>query len=436
MMQRWSQSGGTRRGVGGAMALVAALVVALPVPAAAKLGDGLKVGPGRLRLGIDAEGRYDSMVGAGSFGILGGGDSSANPGDGVGKLRGNLNLDVPGQNYKLTLTGGVDWNQYFGLFVNTSALSFLGANGAFGLNVNPNGAVGFELTDGFSRSDRTTNPIFGLGVISLSNNLRGRLRLKPGGGALEGGLSFDYIADRFTPQASLADDSGATGVGACPGNDPTCDPTKARVYNADTLRFGIDGKWRLLPKTGITFESTFALRSYPNADPSVTNVPATPLRALLGFGTLLTTRLSFNVKAGYQGMFFSDTAVAALHTWLAQGELGYRLTETLQLRGGYVRSFDPVGGQLIYFGNNRIFGDFRAQFSRLVLAAGASFDVISFGGVLRQDVAFAVNGRADYNVTDWMRVGGGLAFNTRSSSSGAVLPYSRWEASFGVGTLF
>lgn len=414
-------------------AAMAAIGALLPTPAEARLGDGLKVGPGRLHLGVEAEARYDSLVGAGAFGVDNGANE-LNPGDGIGRLRGTFLLDVPGQNVKINFNGVLDWNQYLGLFVNTSALSYIGASVTGGVSFNPSGALGLDLTETFSRSDRSSNPVFGVGVIGLNNGTRARVRWRPGGGAIETGLAYDFGADIFSPQVTPA--GGATGICA---QDPSCNPDQAAAFNALSHRFTLDGKWRVLPKTGFSLETSYGFRSYLFGTEYIANVGVSPLRAMLGFGTLVSTRFSFSVKGGYQGMFFDNVAVTPVHSWIGQAELGFRLTETFQLRGGFIRSFEPVGGVSHYFNDNRFYVDFRAQFSRLLLSALGSVDVIGFGDG-RADFVASVGTRAEYNVSDWFRITGGLAYMNRvsneSESGESKYTFDRFEISAGLATLF
>lgn len=418
------------------LAFVVALLL-VPVAAAARPGDGIRMGPGRLRLGLEVETRYDSQAGSGIYG------NTTNPADGILVARGSLRLDVPGQKFRANLAGGVDWNNYLGLFTpatgGVSGLSFLGVNLSGGLNVNPEGRGGFDATIGLSRSDRVTNPVFGLGVLGLRATPSVRGRYRPGGGALEFGLSYQFTADIYSRQ-TLPDDGKNSKLCTAVAE---CNPDLAAAFNALTNRVGFDAKWRFLQKTGLTFEADYGLRSYMHGREFIAqNEPAQPLRAVLGFGTLLTTRTTFSLRAGYQGMFFETAALPSLHTWIGQLELGYRLTETLQTRGGFLRSFDPVGGSLIYFGNNRLYWDMRAQFSRLVLTAQASVDLVGYGGTsLREDLAFNVGGRGEYNLTNWLRFVLGAGVSTRQvdgvvSTGVSSFTYSRWEITAGVATLF
>lgn len=417
-------------------AAVACLMLCVaPLAASARPGDGIKMGPGRLKLGVEMETRYDSQAGTGVY------TTSQNPGDLLWVSRAVLQLDAKGQTTTVNLAGGLDWNQYLGLVARgTRGLSFLGANLAGGVHVNPAGRVGLDLTTSLQRSDRVTNPVFGLGVLGLTNENKARVRFRPGGGAIELGASYQFSADIYARQALPGDPSAPSGL--C-STDPSCNPDLAAAYNTLGHRVGVDAKWRFLPKTGLTLEADYGRNDYTWGTEFLDgNTGARPIRALAGFGTLLTTRLSFAVRGGYQGMMFAGDRLPMVHSWLGQAELGYRLTETFQLRGGFDRSFTPVGGDQVYFVDNRGYGELKAQFSRLVLTARASVDLIGYGnGSTRSDLAFSGQVRADLHATNWLRFMLGAGASTRGVSGVAqpadsAYDYARWELIAGLGTLF
>ncbi len=424
-------------GIGGrALALVLFLAAIATAPAAhAKLGEGFKIGPGRLRLGLELSGRYDSMAVGGS--ASGSGTTIENPGDGIGLARGTFALDVPGEFFQAKLSGGIDWNQYLGLNADTSAFSFLGANLTGGLNVNPKGSYGLDVTEQLTRSDRTNNPVFAVGVLGLSSSTRVRGWGKPGGGAIEFGLNYELGLDAYSAQVAAL--NGAT-YRSCPEGDLTCNPEQASAFNALLNRVGFDAKWRLLPKTGITLEANYGWKSYLAGATAANAQDASPLRAMVGFGTLLTTRLTFNVKLGYGAVLFSGGG-ATRHNFLAQTEVGYRFTERLSARVGYARFDEPVASAALFFTDNRAFVEFRGQFNRLVTTATASLDLLGYGGTQsdRTDFTVGLNGLAEYHFNDWLlaNLRLGLTARTTSLSSGSdAYDFARWEGGLGAAVLF
>ena len=420
-------------------AVLCASVLATPRLAHADIGDGLKVGPGRLHLGVEAGGRYDSAAGSG----LSSTGQPVTEGDGIALLKGTFLLDVKSDDYKLNFGGSLDWNQYLGLTVGTTDLSFLGANLSGGAQINPNGAFGLDIAEGFTRSDRTANPVFALGVIGLRDSTRVRLHYRPGGGAIEGGLSYEFDANLYTPQGSAPIAAGCT--------DPSCNPNDAKAFNSTTNTVGIDGKWRFLPKTGLLLDATYGVTSYPNNPTTVTsagavaapNVGGSPLRATLGFGTLFSTRTSFTIKGGYQGIFFSPAAGQTadnLNSFSGLAEFGFRFTDTLQTKIGYMRSYQPVGGPTLYFGDDRGYAEARLDATSVLgFTLLGSADRINFGGgSARLDHAYLVGLRADYAATQWLRVLGNFTYSTRdtiglqAAQATAGLSYNRVEAGLGV----
>lgn len=391
------------------------------------------MGPGRLKLGVDLETRYDSEAGRGHYGAL------MDPGDAVGLLRVVALLDADTPSTRVNLSGGLGWNHYFGAFTSaTSGLSFLEAKILGGVAFNPKGKLGVDLTTNLDRSDQIANPVFGLGVLGLRNTTRARLRYRPGGGTLDMGAFYEFAADIYSRHVLPTDPRSASGL--C-SSDPTCNPDLAAAFNTLGHKVGVDAKWRFLPKTGLSLEVDYGTRDYTYGTEFIANASTQPLRALAGFGTLLTTRLSFSFRAGYQALFYTAEAIPSVHSWLGQAELGYRLTETFQVTAGYDRTFTPVGTALLFYVDDRGYVDFKAQFSRLVLQARLQGDLISYGGGPRTDLAFAATAGAEYHLTNWLRFMLGGAVYARGvsnipQSADSAYDYTRWEAKAGVGTLF
>lgn len=398
----------------------------------------MRVGPGRLKLGVETDTRYDSRVGTGIFGGQFGPDpNNPNPADAIARGRGVLDLNVPGTRYKVQARGGLEWNQYLGLVTGTQPLSFFGADLDARAVLNPHGKVALELSENFIRSDRTFNPLFGLGVIGLHNDAKARMRFKPGGGALELGTFYEFRADVYTPQVRPLI---AGGTGRCLEQD-SCNPDLAAAFNAFTHRVGADARWRFLPKTGLILEADYGSRSYPYEREFVANTPTRPLRAMAGIGTLLSSRWSFLLKGGYMGLFFNEEEdLPTWHDWIGQAEVGLRLTETFHSRLGVRRGLEPVGGAAIFFGENRLYWDFNAQFSRMVVTAQASANLIGFGRVPRTDLNVVAALRLEYHATRWLRLTAMAASFNRfagvADTQETAFSFNREEISVGLATLF
>ncbi len=418
-----------------AWALAASLVLGHALPATAALGDGFKVGAGRLKLGAELSGRYDSMAAAGLVGTTDNGTTQA-PGDGIGLVRGVFAFDLPSDSLKVNVSGGLDYNQYMSLVANMSAFSFVGLNLNGALNYT-SGQYGIDVSEILNRSDRVNNPLFAVGVLGLSSLTKARGWYKPGGGAIEVGGYYELGRDVYTAQVTT---SGDETIDNCSEN--SCNPALAAAYNAWLHRVGVDAKWRFLPKTGLTLEANYGFKSYEGSTNLGANAPtsAQPIRVLAGFGTLLSTRYSFSLKAGYSGILFTG-ANESLHTFAGQAEFGYRISDTLTTRVGFMRLNEPVAGPFGYFTDNRVYGEVKGQFNRLVLTGLVSVDLITFGLTANRDdtnVNMVVSG--DYNVLEWLRITAraGLASRSSTGSSVAVAyaDFNRWEMAVGAAALF
>jgi len=417
-----------------AWALAACAVLAHATPASAALGDGFKVGGGRLKLGAELSGRYDSMAAAGLVGTDTG--TTQSPGDGIGLLRGNFAFDLPSDSLKVNIAGGVDLNQYMSLVANMSAFSFVGLHLNGSLNYTA-GQYGVDVTEALTRSDRVNNPLFAVGVLGLTNVTKARGWYKPGGGAIELGGYYELGRDVYTSQVTA---TGSDVIAGC--NENSCNPALASAYNAWQHRVGFDAKWRFLPKTGVTLEANYAYKSYEGSTNLGANAPesAQPLRVLAGFGTLLSTRYSFTLKAGYSGIIFAGSS-ESLHDFAGQAEFGYRISDTLTTRVGFARFNEPVAGPFGYFTDNRVYGEVKGQFNRLVVAALLSLDLVGFGLTANRDdtnVNLLLTG--DYNLLEWLRITSRLGLANRSSSGSGVAAayadFNRWEIAVGVAALF
>lgn len=410
------------------LALVAFVAATSAVrPAQAKLGDGLELGTGgRLKLGLDLNGRYDNSI--------------VGKGDAIGKVEGKFQLNVKNESLFVDFGGGLGWNQYAGLAKNKpSDFSFFGAHAKGEIAINRDRPVGFTITELFSRSDQSSNPIFGLGVIALQNHTKARLAFRPGGGAIDIGVSGAFDAGVYNAQVD---------AGAVCSADPTACASKISLFNSTTEMGYLDASWRLLPKTGLLFELGGGAQQYASSKvDNQLNVPATPLIATIGFGTLITTRLSFSLKAGYQGILFAN-GVAAHHDLAGQVEISYHFTDAIFARVGATRASTPVGSNQHYFTDNRIYLDGSIKvLPVLKFDATVTTDIIRFGGLeQRGDTSFGLNVGGDWSATDWLHVVAGVLFSTRSSQvvqpEGVTTPvtapagFSRVVANVGIATMF
>jgi hypothetical protein len=376
-------------------------------------GNGLKVGEGRLHTTFDFETRYDSAVGY--FPPPGSTDPSVVSdqlsGEALLHIRPGLRLELPGSKVSLDVRGYADYVHYTGLFTpgstNTSHLEGLAD---LTLSINREGPVGVEVTDHFQRSDRTRSVAIGAGVLSLFNEARLSVPLRPGGGAVEVTPHVAWGMELFKPMGALAP------VG-CGG--PECDPALVDRFNYSDLRAGLDGRWRFLPKTAVVTDVKFNLRNYVNGG----TPNALLLQARAGLAGLVTPKIAVTATMGWG----QDLGAAVRGTLIAQVEATYLMSTTTTLKAGYARALELVAA----------FGQFRDDRGylegqtllggRLTLRASSAFDALRFQGG-RRDLAFKLDVGPQYQFQKWLIGGFGYLLGTRTSTAtGGGINYSRHE---------
>ena len=375
--------------------------------------NGIKVGEGRLHPYFDYEMHYDSAAGYFDYGGVPG---VLRP-EAVAHFRPGVRLDVPMNSSTINLDGNVDYVWYTGLITQGSTnASRLQAAADASANINQGGSVELDFGDHFARSDRTANAAIGVGIISLFNDAHLQLPIRPGGGALEivpsGGFSFE----------SFKSISGVLPANCNPGD--TCDPASVPGMNYQNFRFGLDARWRFLPKTALTLENRIDTRSYTVGLP--TNPSALVLKSTVGLAGLVSPKIATVLKLGW-GQDFQNTG---LHTIVALAELSYLMSETSNVKLGYLRSAEPVPRYGTYLDDR---GYLEARFfldGRLTLHGLAAFDYLSFySGSGRSDTAVTVDLGPEYQFTKWLIGAAGYVLGTRHSNNpAATFNFTRNEA--------
>jgi hypothetical protein len=376
--------------------------------------NGVKMGEGRLHPYLDLEMRYDSA--AGFFDAGGGATGQLKP-EMVAHFRPGLKLDVPSPTVAIALDGNVDYVWYTGLLTaGSNNLSRLQADADASAAFNQSGAVELDLGDHFTRSDRTRNAAVGVGVLSLYNEARALLPLRPGGKALEVVPNAAFAFENFKALSVVA-------PAGCAG-DPSCDPTGVNLMNYQNLRAGLDVRWKFLPKTAITLEGRFDSRTYNAGSPSP---KASLLKAEAGLAGLVTPKVATVLKVGWGKDFSSSGA----NTILAMAELTYLMSETSKMKLGYLRNLEPVPT----FG---VYTDDRAYLEARVLTNGratlhgtAAFDNLTFHSASnRTDKTFTLDVGPEYQFLPWLIGAAGYVLGTRSSntSGAASVNFTRHEA--------
>ena len=186
----------SRTAKAGLSALALATALALGGAAFAE-GNGFKFGDARLHPFLDIEGRYDS---AAFVANTGGGSSSTIVGDLILHFRPGLKLDIPSPMFALTLNGNVEYLLYTGVVNSgTRNLSHVAADADLDIGVNREGQFGVDIGDHFSRTDRvTSNPSIQSGYLSLTNDARLKLNIRPYAGAITISPGYHFIVDTFS----------------------------------------------------------------------------------------------------------------------------------------------------------------------------------------------------------------------------------------------
>jgi hypothetical protein len=412
-----TQSGNSR------WALIALVLVVLgpciagaqapPVPAG---GNGLKVGDGRLHPFFTMESRLDTGVGY----FLN--DETPNPddvredlsGEVVLRLRPGLRLDVPSPKVTFNAAAQAEYVMYTGLLEKQSTYgSHLEGEANLSAHFNPDGQVGFVLADQFIRSDQTRNAALGAGVLSLYNELRANVPVRPGGGAIEVVPEAAWGVEFFSPIGL------AIPVGCVEG---VCDPVEVDTFDYNNLRLGVDARWRFLPKTALVLDTDLDFRSYFSG----TSPNALLLRTMVGLAGLVSPKIAVNAKVGWGhnfGAVGGSTLIAQLEgTWL--------YSPTMTIKGGYYRTLNPVAAYGI-FRDDRVYAEARALFGgKLVLHGYGAMDLLGFSSATapRSDTLFTLDVGPEYQFKPWLVGAAGYLLSVRSSSlEGTGVNYNRNE---------
>jgi hypothetical protein len=387
-------------------------------PPIASGGNGFKVGDGRLHPFLDLEMRLDSAVGY--FPNL----TTPDPNDVVGTLspelvlrvRPGLKLDVPSSKVALNASGRLEYVRYTGLLTtqSTYASHFEGA-ADLTAHFNPQAPVSFVLADQFLRTDQTRNAALGAGVLSLFNEVRASVPIKPGGGAIEIVPELAWALEFFDP-IGLAIPVGCT--------ESVCTPAGVDAFDYTNVRAGVDARWRFLPKTAVVLDADLDLRSYLR-DP--TSPDALLLRGMAGLAGLVTPKIAVTAKVGW-GYNFGASGGSTL---IAQAEATYLFSPTMTFKGGYLRTLNPVASYGL-FQDNRGSLEARALFGgKLMLHGIVAADFLSFYDPARprSDVLVTMDVGPEYQFKPWLVGAASYLLSARSSSvEGAGLNFTRHEA--------
>jgi hypothetical protein len=358
-------------------------------------GNGVKFGDARVHPYFQLQSRYDSaavMVSNGNQIV----------GDLVLHLRPGLKLNLPSPNFAVALDGGLEYLWHTGVAnADARSASHFEGDANLDIGINRGGQVSLDIGDQISRSERLSNvPSIVVGALSLYNDARIQLNVKPAGGALQIEPNYHLTTEFFTP-------NGAVSLAGCTPGD-TCDPGAVGENNYLNHTFSLNGRWKFLPKTAVVFDSAFFMRRYFGS----AGTPTNGLKAAIGMSGLLTAHFSALLKFGW-GHDFSNGSYSSP---IAQAEVGYLLSQTGQIRVGYLRSFEPVpSNSWVSYGIDRAYLEARFLFAGKLTARGhASLDFLSFNLADGADGGSRMNFSGDlgldYELVSWLSISGGYGF--------------------------
>ncbi len=251
-------------------------------------------------------------------------------------------------------------------------------------------------------------------MLSLFNEARASVPIKPGGGALEVTPEVAWGLEFFQP-IGLAIPVGCT--------QGVCNPIAVDGFDYTNLRAGLNGRWLFLPKTALVLETDLNLREYLR---NTLSPSALLLRAMGGLAGLVSAKVSVTAKVGW-GYNFGSTGG---NTLIAQLEGNYLFSPTMTFKGGYLRTLNPVAAYGL-FQDNRGYVEARALFGgKLVLHGYGAFDFLTFYDPAqpRSDKVLSVDVGPEYQFKPWLVGAAGYLLTSRTSSvTGSGLNFTRHE---------
>jgi hypothetical protein len=289
----------------------------------------------------------------------------------------------------------LDYNEFFGPNPLLSQHRSFGLQAGALLTILPFYPFTIDLFDNFLR---TVQPPFTPTQSNLdrdTNEAGLRLRFRPGGGRLEFDLQYVFGID-FFEERQLQD------------------------LNVYYHKVALHAAWKFLPKTSVWIDISDTPYLYQGTGPGVINHPNSfPLRAIAGLTGLLTTKLSFNLWAGYANGFYQTTAastgqspntgIAGLDirwkpTVFSSGSIGYKHDFANSLLGSYydIDSAYIAWSQLIW----RFTGSLKLTYSNIryqdIQLASGLVDNASMPLRSRTDNYLNFDARVDYPFKDWL----------------------------------
>ena len=293
------------------------------------------------------------------------------------------------------------WNQYLSGDAAASTQSDLGVGAMLDLQFFPDGPMTFELRDGFTRAVVPPQAYTGDNVDRDKNEALAGLTFKPGGGALQGYLTYQFTIDLFE-RGDLA------------------------FANRTAHTFTLGSKYQWLPKTQFSLQARYGFVA-PSSAIAGYKSGGTPLQVWVGASTLITHRVGVVLRGGYANGFYD--AGPSYSTYLAMVEGRLALGPTLRVAFGY--SHDLEDSVLAnYYEDHKFYARLRGQFAGRVEAkasAAVMLRAYAYGGAgpvmigdatfcngprptcsssNRGDLVLKLDGSLEYQANAWLSLGG------------------------------
>ncbi len=195
--------------------------------------------------------------------------------------------------------------------------------------------------------------------------------------------------------------------------------------NYSNVNFGLDGKWKFLPKTALLLQSSFDMLSY--FTPSTQAKGANVLRVQAGLAGLVTPHLTVTALAGYGG----DFAGSNLHTVIGNADVTYVPFENSRFSLGYIRLASPVAVFGTYIGDTGYLRtSIGTQNKRVTVKADGSVGYLRYTSIdNRNDLVVAVGAGPSFMVAQWFDISAMYNLSYRTSTGNiASINFTRHEA--------
>ena len=374
-----------------------------------KLGDRVVFHPG-----IALEGRYDSNVlftesapaGAGYLRIIGHLDLSTLPPQRL--------TDGDGVVYKPTVEfrtkAALSYREYLNGNDNVKAQRAFEVDAGLMLALFPRSVFSFDVSDDFARTVTGRYQETDSALARDTNRAVLRFRFAPGGGRLSFALSYGLNFDIF-------EDSKLAGAN--------------KIFH----EIALNAKWRILPKTAITFDAIEQIYSYYDRGAGVYSNrglqrnDSTPLRLYLGLVGLFTAQLSTVLKIGYGNGFYENGA--SYNSVLGIAEVGYQFTPTAKAKLGFEHSFQDSSVFANYYTDENVYlGYDHLIAQRVLLHLQLDYRYRKYQGIpaavsgeVAQHLA-SVSLGADYQIKEWVYVGLGYDLLLQNRISGPTTSFA------------